>query len=230
MTVAQDDTDFLSTANSKIDLDDFIFEPITSKPTTELPFTDFRLAYQEATPLAPKERFPEYFALNYREKAISSTETPDHTYIPELNLYILTRHLPLLKLIQAEISSPNYLHLPHGTTATYGKRCSGPLCRRAKRLKAQDMTLHSRHRRAKRLDPTVKMSKILTDPRARYRFMRTRSKTYAGAEPLQFLFSAKELIRVPRSNLSNQEQHLARLVAQSLIYPYMLSIFSPDIQ
>jgi hypothetical protein len=220
--------DFLSPANTSLDLDTFVFEQSRSEP--EIPFTNFLLAYQAAAPPVPNERYPDSFSLNNSETSISRTDSPDKTYIPELNLFILTRHLPLLRQIQHEISDPNFPDTPHGGYHSSPRACPGPLCKRRKRLKMQESNLLNNHRKAYKSNSQAKISPILTNPAARYRSLKARNKPYAGPEPLLFLYTALELARIPRSNLSKNEQHQAILVKQNTLYAYMLSIFSPDIQ
>jgi hypothetical protein len=225
----QDSSDFLAPANTEIDLTTFIFNT-QQTPLPQVPFSDFRSAYQETIPLARNERFPDSFALSEGEVSLSRIPLINHTFIPELNLFVLNRHLPLLKLIISEISDPIFTNLAHGTATTYNKRCPGPLCRRAKRIKEQETSLLRKYRQSYKDNPNTRVSLILTDPRARYASLRVRSKRYSGPEPLQFIYSARELARTPRTDLSKYEQHLLKLITQNLLYPYMLSVFTPDIQ
>lgn len=223
------DISFLSPANPALNLSNFLHEQTYTEPEHQLPFNNFGLAYQQALPTAPYERFPDEFALNYNEISISRTDSPDKTYVPELNLYVLTRYLPLIRQINAEISDPIYSQNGHGAYYSPPRKCTGPLCRRQKRLKTQETNLLNNHRKAYKVNKSATLSKILTNPRAKYLNLRVRSKPYAGPEPLLFLYTALELIRIPRSNLSKYEDHMFNLARRDLIYPYMLSVFHPDI-
>lgn len=230
MSVAQQNiNDFLNPANPNLDLTSFVFEQINPNRTPKLPFDNFLLAYQQGVPLAPNERFPDDFALGQEEISISRVDSPDKTYVPELKLYVLTRYLPLIRQINTEITDPDYQNQAHGSYHSRPQKCSGPLCRRQKRMKMQESNLLKNHRQAYKTNKTATISKILTNPRAKYLNLRVRSKPYAGPEPLLFLYSAKELTRIERDNLSKYEEHLKYLTRQDLIYPYMLSIFTPDI-
>lgn len=166
---------------------------------TSLPFT-FREMLVTPVPLGKNERLPARYALEPNESAMKVSPHTGYMYSKTLDLYILTRHVTLEILCLQELNDLNFEKSTHGTQYTFSQGCSGPLCRRARRLDRAEADLLRKTRLIYEQTNTV-----YQPSKSRYQQLKISVPPYAAVEPLLTAYTVLAYGRRPPTQPTKSE-------------------------
>lgn len=195
-------SDFLKPVDPKTDFERVLeLADGSNALATLLPFT-FRETLVAPVPHSRNERLPVELALREGESALKLAPHNGYIYSRTLDLYVLARHKFLETLALQEISDKDFPNLTHGISASASQSCSGPLCRRARRIQRveADFLRRSRTHFQKTGKPYRPSGK------SRYEQIKQSVPQYAAVEPLLTALTVLAHLRTPPSKPSKQSR------------------------
>jgi hypothetical protein len=172
-------SDFLRPANSSLDVKTLLQENLTQKQEPNPLTFIFRDMLLFPPQLGKNQTLPKEYALEPGESALSLTPHRNYTYCKAIDLYVLTRHIYLMRLALTELSDEETLH---GQKGRLKNGCSGPICRRARREDRAESLVFQRNRLTR--SPN-------SFGQSRYRRIKTSRPSYAAVEPMLTAFTAE---------------------------------------
>lgn len=217
-----DEVNFTSLANPQFDLTEVgTRKPRVQHTPTTLSAIPLREMLVIQPPLAKAERIPRTLALNPGELALVNSARKGYIGVKKVGLFIPTKHLPMMDLLAAELSDPDFT-LTHGTSLAHRAGCTGPLCRRARREAAAE----TRELRLVR----VGLRAQLPSRSARYQQLKVSVPQYAAIEPLLFSFCTySHQVNRPANPTPESTIYLA-LDTPFKLHDYLQLTYQPDVE